>query len=800
MVQHRSFRENKTYWIFIERAVDKAFLKPMFLTLAASFACFIIGLAVRLQQAGNNQTQITYAVAIAAGFAILSWRLWETADSWLPKVRSMCEEHSRAIDNLNLSDARLALWIALIAAVGLYAELSIIRIHAAYFQLFAHFKNVSLLSCFLGLGIGYAQKHDRPLTTPLVIPLFACQVILFTLLLHCFELNFMILNPTSEQATMGLYNATDIADKAMSYGLLLFVFIFNALAFVPLGQLASRLMAKKSKLDSYGLNLMGSLAGIVLIVVLSYLWTPPAVWFFFIFLGLLPFLRKKGGLFISTVCATVALCVLSVPLKIFRLDIHSPYQIISVILEPENPRLYSNNTWFQTMLDLRDFKLGNRPDLKPLADYYALAYQFKPAPENVLIVGSGSGNDVASALRHGAKHVDAVEIDPAIIKVGKTLHPEQPYSDPRVTVHADDARSFIRRTKNKYDLIVYGLLDSATSMSGNSAGMRMDSYVWTVEAFKEARARLNDGGVISMAACIYDAMGPKLYKMLTQTFDGQLSPYVYKTNWDAGFTFIIGEGISRPSSPPPFEELTDIYRYTSVNEVISTDDWPFLFMFKKTYPWSYMAVILSLFLISALMVRKLLPAGKKGEFSAPAFFLGAGFMLVETKGITQLALVYGSTWLVTSAVIASILVLAFFANWLVASKKQPPLVVTYILIGASLALGYYMCGVDLSTMSVNSERLVMTVAMTLPLFFSGMAFSQEVERLPSVSVALSSNLLGAMLGGFLEYNALYFGYKSLFWFAFVLYFMAFVFALRKHSSPAQVEEPALVPGSETPAE
>lgn len=781
--------------------MDRAFLKPMFLTLAASFACFIIGLAVRLQQTGDNQTQITYAVAIAAGFAILTWRLWETADKWLPGVWAMCEEHSRAINNLNLSDTGLALWIALIAAVGLYAELSIIRIHAAYFQLFAHFKNVSLLSCFLGLGIGYAQKHERPLSTPLVIPLFACQVILFTLLLHCFELNFMILNPTQEQATMGLYNATEVADMMMSYGLLLFVFIFNALGFVPLGQLASRLMAKKAKLDSYGLNLMGSLAGIVLIVVLSYLWTPPAVWFFFIFLGLLPFLRKKGGLFISTVCATIALCVLSVPLKIFRLDIHSPYQIISVILEPENPRLYSNNTWFQTMLDLRDFKVANHPDLKPMADYYALAYQFKPAPENVLIVGSGSGNDVASALRHGAKHVDAVEIDPAIIKVGRTLHPEQPYSDPRVTVHNDDARSFIRRTKNKYDLIVYGLLDSATSMSGNSAGMRMDSYVWTDEAIKEAREHLNTGGVISMAACIYDVMGPRLYKMLTRAFDGNLSPYVYKTNWDEGFTFVIGEGLTRPATPPPFEDLTESYRQRSIEEVIATDDWPFLFLLKKSYPFSYMAVILSLFAISALMVRKLLPAGgKKDEFSGPAFFLGAGFMLVETKSITQLALVYGSTWLVTSAVIAAILVLAFLANWLVANKKQPPQVVTYVLIGASLALGYYMCGVDLSNMNVGTERLVMTLAMTLPLFFSGMAFSQEVERLPSVSVALSSNLLGAMLGGFLEYNALYFGYKSLFWFAFVLYLLAFVFALKKPSSPAQIEEPSAIAKAEAPTE
>ena len=66
--------------------------------------------------------------------------------------------------------------------------------------------------------------------------------------------------------------------------------------------------------------------------------------------------------------------------------------------------------------------------------------------ENVLVLGAGSGTDVAAALRHGAKHVDAVEIDPVIIRLGREHHPDQPYSDPRVTVVNDDARHFLRTT------------------------------------------------------------------------------------------------------------------------------------------------------------------------------------------------------------------------------------------------------------------------------------------------------------------------------------------------------------------
>ncbi len=54
---------------------------------------------------------------------------------------------------------------------------------------------------------------------------------------------------------------------------------------------------------------------------------------------------------------------------------------------------------------------------------YQLPYKIKP-PGEILIVGSGTGNDVAAALRNGAIHVDAVELDPVIIDIGKRKHPE----------------------------------------------------------------------------------------------------------------------------------------------------------------------------------------------------------------------------------------------------------------------------------------------------------------------------------------------------------------------------------------
>jgi hypothetical protein len=76
----------------------------------------------------------------------------------------------------------------------------------------------------------------------------------------------------------------------------------------------------------------------------------------------------------------------------------------------------------------------------------------------------------------------------------------------------------------------------------------------------------------------------------------------------------------------------------------------------------------------------------------------------------------------------------------------------------------------------------MTTVLTLPLFFAGFAFSNELRKASSVSIALSSNLLGAMLGGFLEYNSMYFGYRALYLIALLAYGLALLFSARPRPS------------------
>ena len=730
---------------------------------------FALGLLVRawLSDGGVRSSALglfCLGVVAASGLALL------TRDRWWPGIETILERHAAHLDALPTK--HLELWIALAAGVGLFAELAVIRIHASFFQFFAYYKNVTLLACFLGLGLGYALGTRRGVGTPLFLPLLVIQIA-FLYLLRSFTLAPILQNPVMEQLTMGYAQFGEWMDVIVVYGFLVFIFPATALTFVPLGQLASRLMERKEKLPAYGSNLLGSLTGIVAFHTLAALWTPPIVWLGVAAVGVLPFLRQRLALVASGVAIVGMLAVLSWTPNPLEVDVYSPYQILTISEDPEGvPVVQVNNVFFQSMLDLRD------DDGEGRGLHYGLPYRFKRTPGRVLVVGAGTGNDVAAALRHGAARVDAVEIDPAILDFGRALHPEAPYSDPRVQAVVDDARSFIRNSKDRYDLIVYGLLDSHTLLAGLS-GVRLDSYVYTVEAFREAREHLAPNGVLSVSFLVLrPELARKIYLMMEEAFDGR--PPLVLAGRDTQMTFLSGGGVEEmePSVPPQFRVLgDDVWHGLAADP--STDDWPFLYMPVRRYPQTYLAMILLLLAISGLLVHSLLGAESVNlasgrGLSLPCFFLGAGFMLVETKAITELALAFGSTWQVVGFTIAAILVLAFLANLLVMRIGAPPAVLTYTALGGTVVLGLLLSPRILGAVSPQVDGLLMTGLLTLPLFFSGLAFSSELDKARSVGVAMASNLLGAMLGGFLEYNSMYFGFRSLYLLALVLYALAFL--------------------------
>jgi len=129
----------------------------------------------------------------------------------------------------------------------------------------------------------------------------------------------------------------------------------------------------------------------------------------------------------------------------------------------------------------------------------ALPYHLLSEPR-VLILGAGGGGEILSALHHGALRVDAVEFNPQVVRLvdGVFAPPSQsPYRRPGVRVHIEDARSFLARGRDLFDLILVPPLDSSTIAAAGSQSAS-ESYLYTVESFVEALSRLEPEGLLAV--------------------------------------------------------------------------------------------------------------------------------------------------------------------------------------------------------------------------------------------------------------------------------------------------------------
>ena len=671
------------------------------------------------------------------------------------------------------------------AAVSLFLELALIRWQATVFPFFSFYKNLSLLSCFAGLGLGYAMGRRDRVPLFLTLPLLAWQFLFMIGMRYGMtyeQFHSLYVLPFREQLNMGLPHVGQYWQGLQSYYVLAVVFLITALAFIPVGQLCGCLMERREKLTAYGFNLLGSLAGVLLMFLVSAFWTPPTVWFVVAFAILLSFhARKKAMLGLGAASAIVALLVLEWPVSPAWQRIYSPYQLLEVGRGGHGfMEIRAAGHYYQKVYDFINSgdKWPADSDVRIARNYYDLPYRIVNQPIDVAIVGAGSGNDVAAALRGGAQHVDAIEIDPAILMLGRDGHPEHPYQDPRVHAVVNDARSFLRTTDQQYDLIVFGLLDSHTLLS-QASSVRLDSFVYTVQAMREARARLKPHGVLSLTFTVLnDQLGRKIYLMLKDAFDGR-APLCYMVGYDRGVIFLESDSpltmASNLVTRSGFFNKALTYSNPSIRADVSTDDWPFFYMPARVYPASYLGMVALILVLSLLLISQF-QQGRPSAGQFPFFLLGAGFMLIETKGITELGLTFGNSWEVIGVVIAGIMVMAYLANCVVQRLGVSRPHVPYMLLLGSLALGWWISG-NGGLPSTWSGRVGTALLLTSPMFFSGMVFSALLKARGEISGVMSVNLFGAMCGGLLEYNSMYFGFRFLYVIAAGLYLLAFAWGI-----------------------
>jgi len=687
--------------------------------------------------------------------------------------------------------------------LGLYAELLLIRWMPAHVRFLSYFTNFILLASFLGLGVGILSLRRRLPLGPRVFPLLILAVaILITV--SRFELKI-------GSAGVLYYGAGEAGSAPPENALVLpAAFLLVSLVFVCIGRPLGRLLGEVTPpLRAYGLDIAGSLAGIAAFFVLSLTEMPPVVWFggmLLIFLLLSgPRWLDRAGMLLPLAGAAALAWYIGASYW------WSPYYKIGLTPTSDGLgwELDVNESGHQAMLP-SDQK---EPFYKEPYQLFG-QNQFKRA----LIIGAGSGSDTAIALRNGVGHVDAVEIDPVIARLGAERHPEQPFSDPRVAVHIDDGRAFLRKSSDRYDLIIFALPDSLT-LTSQFASLRLESFLFTLESFRDARDHLTPDGALVLYNYYREPwLLRKLAGMLETTF--AQAPYaVSYGGWGRAGVLVDGPRLNtilaaqpalaqpytpiRSAAPKLDEDPNAILLPIAGQGVLSasnpaddpdpmpptpaTDDWPFMYLRAPAFPAVYLAGLAMVAVIALGLVFGLAPRAARSGFNGHMFFLGAAFMLLETHSLVTFSLLFGSTWLVNSLVFFAILcsvILAVFLSARFPIRPSPPL---YGVLLAGLLLAYLVPGDAL--LAIQSAPVRYTVASAvafLPVFLANLVFAGSFKLTGvSADIAFASNLIGIMVGGMLEYTSLLLGYRNLLLFVMAFYVMS-ALLLRGSRVPAAV--------------
>jgi hypothetical protein len=716
--------------------------------------------------------------------------------------------------------------IALLSVLIMFLEMLLIRWVGTELRVFAYLQNGILVAAFLGLGLGArnARQPARLLPSMLALTLVAA----------------VISDPfhwsLGEGVTQGLaafqdsvvwFQATGadwppyVRTALVAFSLVMSLVLLAAVAysFRPLGQwLGAWMDAHPRPIAAYTANILGSLLGIALFVAATVRRTPPTTWLIAAGLGLATCaIWAEDRRWARAAAVGLALAL---PLWAWRVDLPttwSPYQKLSLLplrqpvpgaSEPSYEQcgwlLEVNNVGYMSLLNLDRSWMAAHPRLYPpdeiRTSHYMLPHAIVGPRERVLIVGAGAGNDVAAALENGARHVDAVEIDPAIVSVGRAGHPNRPYSSDRVTTSIDDARAYFRKADGPYDLIWFGLLDSHTNPSAYS-NVRLDHFVYTRESFEDMRSLLGPSGVVVLFfAPEADWISGRMVRLMTETFGApplaaKIESSTVCMGW--GGLLLIGgppESLApvraRAEADPELRaRLLDPSVYPTDVEM-TTDDWPYLYLPGRRVPRYHLLVGLACLAIGLALRRALFRPGE--PVNPPMLLLGMGFMLLEVVGVSRAALYFGTTWTVNAYVVGSIFAMILLAN-LVASRIRVSLTgwPAWGLVASVLALALVPTA-GLAALPLGPRIVVAGGFLALPVFFSGLVFVTAWARTERKDLAFGSNLLGSLVGGVASMLSMAIGFRALMLLTLAVYVAALLFLARerpKVPSPAPAAAP-----------
>jgi spermidine synthase len=662
------------------------------------------------------------------------------------------------------------LQLAAASFLVLALELILIRWIPGQVRVIAYFPNLILISAFLGLGIGCLSPRPVPLWTwPLGVAILAAvsaamSTVAFT---H---------RATNEYLWLLYYDLPRGSHVVQGIRLpILATFVLSAATFVPLGSfVAARFRQFKEAgwpLAGYGCDLAGSLLGVLAMAALFFSGAMPGTWFAIVFLlGLILCAQSPRAVMQHLVIAVGVVLLVG---WTEHAEIYSPYYALNVIPKPGHTIILTNGSLHQDALPLRMSDRINEPRALAIRKGYHIPYRLlRRAPRRVLILGAGTGNDVAVALDEGAAQIDAVEIDPDILALGR-LHPDRPYDSPKVRRINTDARAFLNSSREKYDLIVFGTLDSMMRLSALS-NVRLDNFVYTVECIRAARAHLApDGGMAlyfmvgtpfidqHISAMLFQATGERptvvrqFYEMFNRIY---LAGPAYKS-------------VQLPLSTPSVQKSDDAAKVQSV----PTDDWPFLYLKNRGVSSFYLSLIAAILVIAIVAIFAVSPAMRasitSGRFDSEMFLFGAAFLLIETKLVTEMNLVWGATWLTSAVVFASILLMVLIGTVWMQFRSLPWTVAASGLVLA-LLVTWAIPVRDIVGRSLPVRLTASVLFAGLPVLFASICFAILFRQREHPDAAFGWNMLGAVAGGLLEFTSMAIGIKAMTLLALVAYLSA----------------------------
>ncbi|MFC1698760.1 spermidine synthase [Candidatus Omnitrophota bacterium] len=721
---------------------------------------------------------------------------------------------SNKSDKNNLN-RKMMLRLFAISFGSLFWEILLIRWIPSELPFLAFFRSLVLLACFLGLGIGCIAYKRIKLGNGSPVILFLTGIFIISLIISAGGSNLRsrgfgnkvgifqqeAKNVAAQRDKPNLVDFTIEFEGDKSGGKLVIIctFILVSLTFIPMGIMLARCFSNLSPIPAYLINVLGALIGTLTFIGASVTMLSPPYWFL---VGLaacwfiLPRTHKWQAIFF-----TLSILLLGV---IFYQNRHpnviwSPYQRVEYRLKYTNLEkfpsisrkkalvegpIYVNYDFHQCMVDygftnnreilievLKSFHKNIDRSFSLPGDLYITYHlpYFFCKPQNVLIIASGAGNEAAAALREDVEQIDAVEIDPAIIEIGRKFHPEQPYRDSRVNIICDDARAFLNRTDKKYDLIVMNQVDSHSQFA-SSANLRLDSYIYTVEFFEQVRRHLSPNGIFAMEFSGFHWHNlqwsrERMKEILWRVFGYTCTQQVFRGG--GGPMFLI----TPAARPGPVSYNNNIY--------VSTDNWPQFYLRGPIIPKAYVRLIAYVLLITVIGVFIGNPKSL-ARIDTHFMFLGAAFMMFEIKSISELSLLFGSTWLINSLVIITILLAIAAANLVILKFKKIPYSICYVVIFISLILEIIFPANRFLSFSFIYRLMVSFLYVAVPIFGAGLVFATSFRRAIQPPLALGWNILGAIIGGLGEYLSLITGIRVLGFYILGLYVLSLITLSRSH--------------------